>query len=89
MKTLKQGRHSYVSGEWRGSKNNKLYRPNLEICKQVEYTQDIPASSKNSKKVGPISVECIGPKIKKGPEFEMVSLSLETVKCLNDRKIVI
>ena len=35
------------------------------------------------KTIGPISVGIIGHKIKKCPEIEMVSLSLETARWLN------
>ena len=48
------------SGKQRGSKNNKLPRPNLDFFYKVKYTQNIQVFFKNIKKVGLISMECIG-----------------------------
>jgi hypothetical protein len=83
------GRHSYVSverraesgerrfGERRGNKNSKFDIPKKDNLKnRLEYTRNILESAKNSRK-RPISVEG------KGPEFGMVSLSLEPVRWLN------
>jgi hypothetical protein len=52
------------SGERRGNKNSNLDVPKKDIFKnRLEYTHNIPESTKNSKKIGPISVGCIGHKI--------------------------
>jgi hypothetical protein len=54
------------SGERRGNKNSNLDVPKKDFLKnRLEYTHNIPESAKNSKKIGPISVGCIGHKIKK------------------------
>ena len=65
------------SGERRGNKNSKFDIPKKDNLKnRLEYTRNILESAKNSRK-RPISVEG------KGPEFGMVSLSLEPVRWLN------
>jgi hypothetical protein len=52
------------SGERRGNKISNLDRTKKDIFKnKPEYTQNIPESAKNSNKIGPISVGCIGHKI--------------------------
>ena len=54
------------SGERKLNKNTKFRCSKLGYFKnRQEYTKNIPKFANNSKKVGPISVGCIGHKIEK------------------------
>ena len=49
------------SGEHIENKNSKIVRLKLGVSKKIqEYTRNILESANNSKKIGPISVGCIG-----------------------------
>jgi hypothetical protein len=65
------------SRERRGNKNSKFERPKIYIFKKYWNIPRISHILPKIVKFGPISVE------HKDPEFEMVSLSLETVRWLN------